>query len=166
MLSSDLFDLARDLNPEPGDPLEDVKSRRVISTVYYAVFHLLCETLADQLAPDMGGVLRFRIQRALNHADVKEVCVSLANSRLPRFLEGTMAAVPQQAKVFADAFIELQERRHVADYDAASPHTAYDAGTVLLNGSEAFSIWRQLRETPDGRAIAMAFLAARQFKGK
>jgi len=166
MLSFDLFELAQHQNPAPGESLEDAKSRRVISTVYYAVFHLLCETLADQLGPDVGAVLRYRMQRALKHADVREVCASLANGKLPKFLEGTMVVVPLQAKAFAEAFMELQERRHVADYDAGSPHSAYDSGAVLLMGSEAFSTWRKLRETPDGRAIALAFLVARQFKGK
>jgi len=82
--------------------------RRSLSTTYYALFHALAKMCADELI----GVTRadtepwVRVYRALDHGFAKNA-----------LNQSVIQALDPVAKTFADAFIELQEKRHTADYD-------------------------------------------------
>jgi len=81
--------------------------RRSLSTAYYALFHALAKMCADELV----GVTRVgtepwvRIYRALEHGFAKNA-----------LNQSIIQKLHPAAKTFADAFIELQEKRHAADY--------------------------------------------------
>lgn len=85
--------------------------RRAQSTVYYALFHCLAKSAADSL---VGAVAARRSRqawrdayRALDHGTAKKACSN--RIVMPRF--------PECIQNFAFAFVNLQERRHAADYD-------------------------------------------------
>ena len=79
-----------------------------IGKTYYALFHALAKLCADELI----GITRaktdpwVRVYRALDHG--------LAKNALNQAI---VHALDPAAKKFAEAFIELQEKRHAADYD-------------------------------------------------
>lgn len=93
-----------------GKPSQ-VSLRRATSSAYYALFHCLARNCADAL---LGGASADRSDqawrqtyRALNHGDAKTACAN--QSMIGRF--------PDEIRDFANRFVYLQDRRHLADYD-------------------------------------------------
>jgi len=85
--------------------------RRAISSTYYAIFHCLAGECANLL---IGGTKKLRsepawrqVYRALEHGFAKNKCAN--QNILNRFPNGIID--------FATAFVTMQERRHLADYD-------------------------------------------------
>lgn len=122
--------------------------RRSISTSYYAAFHALARTCANALVgrtpskrPNKAWV---EVYRGLNHGICKKACEQ-ANS----------VAFPVCIQEFADAFQQLQEHRHKADYDPnirfskADAQFWYDTARLSIAGlrsannldKKAFSTW-------------------------
>jgi uncharacterized protein (UPF0332 family) len=85
--------------------------RRSLSTAYYALFHSLAKMCADELVgvKQVGTEPWVRVYRALAHRAAKDAL----NQNIVQRLHPA-------AKAFADAFIELQEKRNTADYDPKS----------------------------------------------
>ena len=101
--------------------LADVSARRprrtdlcrATSTVYYALFHCLARACADILAGAGGGGSRTawrQVYRALEHGQTKKRCGHPA-----------MREFPAAIRDFAETFVWLQRRRHLADYDPDVP---------------------------------------------
>ncbi len=84
--------------------------RRSISSSYYAVFHALARTCANSLVgktpsqrPNKAWV---EVYRGLNHGVCRKACE-----------QANKVNFPGSILDFADAFTQLQEHRHNADYD-------------------------------------------------
>ena len=79
-----------------------------MSTVYYALFHGLAECCADELFNrNMRGQPGWvRIYRAVSHGRAQEACRSRETHSLPI-----------EIRDFASLFVDLQDKRHRADYD-------------------------------------------------
>jgi hypothetical protein len=82
--------------------------RRAVSDAYYAIFHALCINNADHLVgvTRRGSEAWARVYRGLDHSKAKEIF------RKPAFRSRNDAF-----QSIALSFIELQEQRHLADYD-------------------------------------------------
>ena len=96
--------------------------RRAASSAYYALFHCLAKTCADLL---LGGSNAQRGERAwrqayraLEHRNAKNACRNGA----------IVAKFPKEIEDFANLFVTLQEKRHLADYD---PHARFLKSSVL-----------------------------------
>ncbi len=96
--------------------------RRSISSSYYAVFHALARTCANSLVgrtpsqrPNKAWV---EVYRGLNHGVCKKACEQANKVAFPVCIQG-----------FADAFQQLQEHRHRADYDPNIRFTKAEAET-------------------------------------
>lgn len=107
----DLIETARLLTttPHPNtQPLQD-SLRRAVSTAYYAMFHALASSNADCLLGTPHDPLTehawSRIYRGLNH-----------NATRRNLLQGQGLFSPQ-IEQFAGRFAQLQDQRHLADYD-------------------------------------------------
>lgn len=100
--------------------------RRALSTAYYALFHYLvdevcCVQLGSQNAQREH---RYALARAFVHTSMKEACASFAGGTLkdaiikglPRDANGNYP-IPSEIRNIARTFVELQEKRHLADYD-------------------------------------------------
>ena len=97
--------------------------RRSISSSYYAVFHALARTCANSLVgknpsrrPNKAWV---EVYRGLNHGVCQKACG-----------EANKVNFPKCIKEFADAFQQLQEQRHRADYDPDARFGKTDAETM------------------------------------
>jgi hypothetical protein len=82
--------------------------RRSLSTTYYALFHALAKLCADELigVTKAGTDPWVRVYRALEHGFAKSA-----------FEQTAIRSLNSAAKTFAETFIELQQKRHTADYD-------------------------------------------------
>jgi len=109
-LADGFLETARGLIPNKRRKPTQANLRRAISTSYYAVFHALAKVCADSLVgatkskrPNKAWV---EVYRGLTHGLCKEACTNASG-----------IAFPPAIHDFADAFVQLQDARHMADYD-------------------------------------------------
>lgn len=147
----DLITTARDLVPtRPGAPRES-NLRRALSTAYYALFHCLASTCADTL---IGTSVRNsaawnRTYRALNHGTARNQCSRADVAAFPASTIG----------VFADAFANMQDERHQADY--APDGKPCKSQVVQLIGEAEDAILALERETLQTRRAFAAYVLFR-----
>ncbi|BCM83402.1 hypothetical protein [Methylobacterium indicum] len=119
----DLLDIAEALAEQRGRRnLERTAMRRAVSSAYYAVFHGLCFVCTRSLGLWRRDVsVTEPIYRLLDHGQVK------------RRLSGREAA--ELGSVIAGigtAFVDLQERRHLADYSPPSLEVSRDVTRTVV----------------------------------
>jgi hypothetical protein len=123
ILSPDhLFDQAdRLITPSPAGPPRQVDLRRAISAAYYGIFHAVLIAAADQY---VGVTKRTTgqytlVYRSVAHRWLRDLCDDVRKAKLPA--KYTRYAPPSgfgaNLKAFASAAVDLQEKRHSADYD-------------------------------------------------
>ena len=79
--------------------------------------------------------------------------VRIANSK-DVLVQDTGAGFQFIAKHFAD----LQELRHVADYDPGAIFIRADVMTVIGRVSTAFDLWPLCKNSPEANALLLSFL--------
>lgn len=83
--------------------------RRAVSTAYYALFHCLAACCADMLVgssgADRSATAWERTYRALEHGVARRRCQA-----------ATIREFPPTISHFADVFVDMQGKRHRADY--------------------------------------------------
>jgi len=117
-----LFEQAERLvAPPPAGPPRQVDLRRAISAAYYGVFHFILTAAADEFVgvtkrTDRRYVL---VYRSVDHRSLKDLCEEVRKQTLKSKYQQNAPTNGFGANIqaFAIAFIELQEKRHAADYD-------------------------------------------------
>lgn len=120
MKPKDLLDQADHLAKRSTKRPRQADLKRAVSASYYAIFHAICQMNADALIGT--GAVRAdkawaQVYRAIDHGQAKKRCKSAQDKNFPVVL-----------KNLAEAFINLQEHRHRADYD---PFIIYKRSEVL-----------------------------------
>lgn len=162
-LHRDLMHQARMLaRHEPRRP-KQASLRRAVSAAYYALFHLLTSEAADRLITGPGReFLRAVLRRAFDHATMKETCREIVKPNAGKLAKGMDGiAVPVALKDVAEAFVELQQARHEADYDSFRTFTRAEALDLVDLAEQAFTNWRAIRRTIPADVFLAALLAQR-----
>jgi len=112
---------------------------RAVSTAYHALFHCLARACADALAGKIGPNSNRRsawrhVYRALDHGEAKKRCRQAATQQLPK-----------EMKDFAETFVSLQRRRHLADYD---PDFPFSKSEVIEDIEQAQSVIARFSDVP------------------
>jgi hypothetical protein len=99
-----------------------VNLRRAVSSAYYALFHALVDQACRLMIGARHGEAPFRhvLGRAFVHGTMKQACTAFAGGTLKATVAKGLPAgfsVPLEIRILARAFIEMQEQRHLADYD-------------------------------------------------
>lgn len=120
--------------------------RRAISSSYYAVFHALAKMAADSLVgatksrrPNKAWV---EVYRGLDHGTCRQAC-DRAKS----------VGFPTQIHHFSDAFLQLQQARHAADYDPMVRPTKEQALFYVRLAEKSIETLRSANST-DRKAFA------------
>jgi hypothetical protein len=119
--------------------------RRAVSTAYYSLFHLLIDEAVSAWAVERQ---RSVLARTFDHTKMKGICDSVLRTAAGG------GKPPSELVVIARTFIELQERRHIADYDNSKNWSPQETLAVLDRASDAFDAWRTIR----GHDAAQDFL--------
>ncbi len=158
-LHDDLLEQATHLAlREPKRPRQ-ASLRRAISTAYYALYHLLVGEAARALAPSQPPLLGPRFQRAFSHSETKTVCKQVAAGALSAATD-TLVSPPLEAELrsVAEAFVELQDARHNADYDMSRSVVRLNALSNIARATQAFRDWRSVRQAPNAKVFLAALL--------
>ena len=151
MRALDFLETARDLAASRRGRPRLTNLRRAVSTTYYALFHCLAGCCADMLVGGAGAVRSEaawrQAYRALQHGPAGKRCEH--KQKIERF--------PGAVQDFANAFVDMQKKRHSADYD---PGAAFSKLEVLQGISEAENVIRSFGRVPakDRRAFAVYLL--------
>lgn len=116
--------------------------RRGVSDAYYALFHGLTAAIASQTLRNLlpAGVQSFR--RTLGHGVLRDRCGRIASGKrlpAPRVLSN-IASADANTRLVAQAFVDLQEERALADY-------AHDETFDLVRLNEAIALARRALNT-------------------
>ena len=126
----------------PAPPPTEAELRRGISTAYYALFHLLIYAATDRGVAT--AALRAHVARNFEHRNMKAVCAKYVGTPSDK----TGQPVPTEIHRIADAFVQLQESRHKADYNVKDPVTPVEARTSVLMARDAFTDWVTISTDP------------------
>jgi hypothetical protein len=63
-----------------------------------------------------------------------------------------------------EAFVELQEARHQADYDPTMTWNRLGAASLVDTARTAFASWQTVRRTPNAVVFATALLLQKQWR--
>lgn len=143
----------------------EAEKRRCISTAYYAVFHLLIESLVQRLMPGDSPYAQNMARRALAHTTLKDVCYSLKQSpnAPPAWKEaGYEEPVDRQLAELATRVVDLHKWREYADYDLPKAVWQADAERQLDRAREVFAMVRAGLAEPQWTL----FFASLLFKGR
>jgi hypothetical protein len=119
-----------------------------VSTAYYALFHLLIREAMARIVAD--PTLRSRVGRSFDHGKMKQVCQEYSDAT---FVAGVLTvrpgvAIAPQLQAIGTAFVDLQQARHDADYDTATPLGDADADLKVTTAEKAFLDWAACQADP------------------
>ena len=115
--------------------------RRCVSTAYYALFHLLVSETVANWSLDSS---RDALARMFDHSPMKKASEKISNSKLFPFA-GVDPVVVEKLRTVGASFGQLQEKRHIADYDNATHWTATEAFEQVIAAANAFRDWAAIR---------------------
>ena len=152
-MSNDLIQTARRLAKASPRRPRQADLKRAVSTAYYAVFHAIARDAADLLAgkgadrPDKAWLQTYR---ALEHGFASSACKQVISLGFP---DGIVTC--------ARLFVDLQQRRHDADYNPLTWITRSEAMETIDQAEFAISSLRATSRR-DRRAFAIQILLRRR----
>lgn len=159
-LAHDLLEQAKFLSGREAKRPKQASLRRAVSSAYYAVFHLLAEEAAAQATTATPRGLSQRVQRALEHGEMKQAAQSFEDKKLPDHIKVLLSApLSVELKAVARSFVQLQELRHKADYDVTAKFDRITVQGQIKLAEQLFQDWSQIHGTKE----AKVFLAALVF---
>ena len=153
-LPDDLVAQARLLaSVDPTRP-KQASLRRAVSTAYYAVFHLLTGAAA---ANWKNRDQRRSFGRTFDHGKMAKASGRIGGQSFPnqdpRFV--------QHLRFVARAFVQLQDKRHTADYDGNRHWSRTEVDKLIEVADQAFASWRAVRKTKIAQDYLLQFLVQR-----
>ena len=120
--------------------------RRAISAAYYALFHLLIDEASRLYVAD--DRLVNCLNRVFAHYEMNEISKSFASGELPKVLDPVKGMFPiaHPLRDVAQAFVDLQQARHDADYNLAERFTLSETVSFVDQARKAIESWETLRK--------------------
>ena len=128
--------------------------RRAVSAAYYAVFHLLVDEACRAQIGSQHHQAPFRqvLGRAFAHNVMKEACKSFGGGTLKK---GVAKGLPASFKIadeiqdLAATFVDLQDKRHLADYDLTERFKRSDVLTLVTGVKKDIEEFQSLAATDE-----------------
>ena len=143
-----------------GSGARQVDLRRAISAAYYAMFHLLVEDGGQRWLGGSAAAVT-GLQRAFDHGPMKNTSQQyMVQQKLD--WHGVPQEVPVALRRVARAFVNLQDYRHIADYDNFKQWSVSDAEDILDTTEAAFQDWLSIRADPIAGDYLLAMLLGKR----
>lgn len=145
-------------NPRPEN------LRRAVSSAYYAIFHLLVNDATERLLPGASQE-KFRrgLGRVFDHRDMKAASKAVVSGLFKGSFSSLVA--PPELKKVAQAFLDLQDARHRADYDLSAPFWKTEATRLIEQAESAFDLWKKVRRNRVAKTYLLLLLAHSRLHG-
>ena len=158
-IAGDLLRQAEHLAAYEGPNPSQASLRRSVSTAYYALFHLLVEAAA--LRWDGSPEAQTGMERGFQHRVMSNMSIQFQKHTW-RDWHGNHQPVPSAIREIADAFVDLQQDRHKADYDNHEQWTALEVKEDLDAARSAFQHWQSISTDPMAGNYLLAMLLGNQ----
>lgn len=159
-MHEDLFAQAELLATLDARKPKQVNLRRALSAAYYAIFHYLVnEACRIQIGTQHAqSPFRHVLGRAFTHVTMKQACASFGGGMLKASVAKGLPSgavgyysIPPEIRSLARMFVDLQDRRHLADYDLAERFTRSDVLIMIENAKRHVTAFAQLPPSDDKR---------------
>lgn len=175
MIYNDLIDLARKIAElDPRKPRQ-ANLRRAVSTAYYALFHYLVDEVCRAQIGTQNSQKehRYVLARAFAHTSMKDACVSFAGGTLkeaiikglPRDANGNYS-IPIEIRSIAATFVELQEKRHLADYDLSETFFKVEVLRLIEQANLDVESFRRLAVSDTRKFFLACLWAYKELKNR
>ena len=138
------------------DEAKQVNLRRAVSAAYYGLFHLLTTEAAMNWKNEAQ---RNRFARLFDHGRMRACCSRVSSRPLPDDPAGIQVAT--DLKLFAEAFLTLQQARLTADYDNSEVWSRTEAWEMIVEALDAMTAWSGIRESAIAQDYLLDLLGAR-----
>lgn len=120
--------------------------RRAISNAYYAVFHAIVTEGADEfVGRTQRQTPRYAlVYRSVDHRSLRRLCKEVAQKKLSDNFSKyePPSGFGRELKGLATAVVDLQEKRHLADYDPLFRAGTSEAVSALVTARTALASLR------------------------
>jgi len=130
-----------------------------VSSAYYALFHLLTsETAKNWKRP----AERATLERMFNHDPMGKVCTAKRDELREFFKskppENKETECKRHLKVITEAFADMLQKRHTADYDKTQKWTRVEVWERIDAVKEAFTSWKAIRDHHEAQNFLVTLL--------
>jgi uncharacterized protein (UPF0332 family) len=158
-IADELQALAGFLATSPSPAFEQASFRRSVSTAYYALFHLLIKEAAKRW--NGSAEAQLGLERAFKHSNMREISEAVSKGSWKSWRTPQLS-IPPELQDVAKAFINLQEARHLADYDNTKIWTSTEVDSRLTQARRAFQNWEKIRSDPATQEYLLALLIGKK----
>jgi hypothetical protein len=148
----ELLQLASDLIQQQSTTQAHL--RRAVSTAYYALFHLLISETTLNWSRDSS---RNALGRMFDHGVMKRVSDRVSDEKKSPNRDKDLSAVTG-LRLAAKAFVDLQDMRHIADYDNGIVWSPMAAVVATARARGAFQVWQKIRDTDIAQEYLVSLL--------
>lgn len=160
-----LLDQAERLIASTGGTARQVDLRRAISSAYYALFHAVTTEAADDLVGRTHRQTpRYRLAyRSIDHKSLLRLCEDIVKTKLPAKYAGyePSGGFGPDLQAFADSVVDLQEKRHLADYDPLFRVNKSEAVLAVETGRSALTRFKSANRTLRRAFLSLAVFSPR-----
>ncbi|MFO7775135.1 MAG: hypothetical protein R6W89_04995 [Candidatus Hydrogenedentota bacterium] len=148
---------------DPRKP-KQANLRRAVSAAYYALFHYLVQEACRTQMGTQHTVSPHRriLGRAFGHANMKKACKPFSGGALPDSLCKGLDTkqVSNDIRTVATTFVDLQDKRHRADYDLTEPFRRNEALYLIKTAKRAIETFGNCTASDEERRFFLACLWA------
>lgn len=152
--------------PPAAGPPRQVDLRRAISASYYAVFHTLAAAVADRyVGTRRRATAEYRLAyRSLQHTKLKDLCVELRKPTPKPIYRDYVPAKGMSPffAQFASAVKDLQEQRHMADYDPMARLRTSNAQAAIKTARSAMRRFSTMSKNSRDAFLSLLVFQVRQ----
>jgi uncharacterized protein (UPF0332 family) len=172
---ADLFAQAEALARLDVKKPKQANLRRAVSSAYYAIFHYLVEESCRVVFGTQHAQAPFRnvMARAFAHSVMKSACTGFGGGTLkdavikglPRDASGNYAIV-KAIKEIGETFAEMQEKRHVADYDRSERFERSEVLTLIEEAKDRVAKFDALPMSDDKKFFLTCLWAWKELSNR
>lgn len=139
--------------------------RRAISSAYYGVFHAVVTGAADVfVGRRYRDTPRYAlVYRSVDHRSLRRICEDVVKTPLPEKYSKyePSGGFGPDLKALATAVVELQEKRHAADYDPLSRVKMSDAVLAVATARSALDRFGSASNTRQKAFLSLVVFSPR-----
>jgi hypothetical protein len=159
-LPEHLLEQARHLAQRERTRPRQASLRRAVSTAYYALFHFLIREAIRQIAPNLNEDNYNRAYRWFDHGSMSSVARAFSQEvvRVPKSKDVLIQKNDSGVIFIAENFADLQDLRHLADYDPGAVFLRVDVLAKIDGVETAFLSWPAVKNTPEANTFLLSLL--------
>jgi len=147
-------------------PPNQAQLRRAVSTAYYALFHKVVRAAAARFTgpgQEQSGAYAI-LYRSFDHGHMKRMCEELQLSTLKDRIKGPLHrdTVSQDTRDFAGMFPDLQDTRHLTDYDPTVRFLSSDVTSLINATQDAIEAFDRIPADEQADVLALLMVRTRQ----